>query len=236
MKPRIRLFCVRGLAGVTLLAGHLAGPGHPGRAEDVLPETTRSDDAVHVNRLVEQLGADGYAMREAAERELAAIGHPALPALKAAAYGSDDPEIRARAEVVIREIRLEVPKKAMAMLQGTWLRQTSESNGKAAPKDDPPSRYIFNGTSVTVQKGDAVVQQATWTIAGFSDGSMLVDYRVSAGVNQGSLVRGIFTLNNDELRWCYSFTPEDPPVKFDTRPVDKSSLVTMKRETQKDGK
>jgi uncharacterized protein (TIGR03067 family) len=212
------------------LAAHITGLGGLGRAEEGLPETTRTNDAARITQLVEQLGAAGYAKREAAERELAAIGIPALAALKSAAGGSDDPEVRVRAEDLIREIRVEIPKKALAMLEGTWVRQTAESNGKAAPKDNPPNRYTFKGNQVTVKAGDEVSQQATWTVMGVSDGKILVDYAISAGVNQGGKVRGIYTLSNDELRWCYSFVPHERPDKFETKPGNHASFVTMKRE------
>ena len=153
-----------------------------------------------------------------------------MAALKAAADGSDDPEIRIRSEGLIRKIRMEVPKKALAMLEGTWVRQTAEANGKAAPMDNPPNRYTFNGNQVTVRAGDQVSQQAIWTVVGVSDGAILVDYAISAGVNQGGKVRGIYSLGNDELRWCYSFEPHERPEKFETKPGDNTSLVTMKRE------
>ncbi|MFO1521141.1 MAG: TIGR03067 domain-containing protein [Kiritimatiellia bacterium] len=202
----------------------------PGRAGELPDEPGTTVDAAQVARLIRQLGDDAFVNREAAGRELSAIGDPALAALKAAATGSDDPEIRIRAEGLVRAIQVELPKKALAMIEGTWIRQTAEANGKAAPKDNPPNRYTFKGNSVSVRSGDQVVQQATWTIAGVSDGAILVDYAITAGVNQGVRVRGIYTLDNDELRWCYRFEPQDRPAAFETKPGDNTSLVTMKRE------
>jgi len=208
----------------------IAGLSVTGRAEALPAGPGRAVEADRVARLIRQLGDDVFVNREAAGRELSAIGDPALAALKAAAAGCDDPEIRIRAEGLVRAIQVEFPKKALAMIEGTWIRQTAEANGKAAAKDDPPNRYTFKGNSVSVRAGDQVVQQATWTIAGVSDGAILVDYAITAGVNQGVRVRGIYTLDNDELRWCYSFVPQDRPVAFETKPGDNNSLVTMKRE------
>lgn len=56
-----------------------------------------------VEKLVRQLGADKMAQREAAHHALDAIGTSALEALKKAA-ASDDPEIRRRAEELIKGI------------------------------------------------------------------------------------------------------------------------------------
>ncbi len=60
------------------------------------PETETATE--RIARLIRQLGDNAYAKREAASKELCAIGAPALPALWKAADSSVDPEIRRRAE------------------------------------------------------------------------------------------------------------------------------------------
>jgi len=54
--------------------------------------------------LIKQLGDDRFTRREAASRELTAIGEPAFPALRRAAASSEDPETRRRAEQIIRNV------------------------------------------------------------------------------------------------------------------------------------
>src|SRR5262245_65280283 len=54
--------------------------------------------AQRIARLIEQLGDDAFAKREAATKELEAVGVPALAALRNAAASSGDLEIRRRAE------------------------------------------------------------------------------------------------------------------------------------------
>src|SRR5262245_27012428 len=54
--------------------------------------------------LVAQLGAEDIEQREAAQAKLVELGLPALAHLELAA-GSKDPEVRARAEAAILEIR-----------------------------------------------------------------------------------------------------------------------------------
>src|SRR5437764_14251731 len=71
----------------------LAGPGEP----------ARDADAERLAGLVKQLGADTFAERDAATRELVAAGEKALPALRGAAAGRDA-EARRRARAVIRAI------------------------------------------------------------------------------------------------------------------------------------
>lgn len=65
----------------------------------------QSDEAPaeRIGRLIEQLGADAFSERRAAERALIEIGEPAREALEAAS-ASDNPEVSARAESALAAI------------------------------------------------------------------------------------------------------------------------------------
>jgi WD40 repeat protein len=63
----------------------------------------KENETERIARLIKELGDDAFAKREAASRELDAIGEPALPALQQA-LASDDPEVRRRAEVIVAAI------------------------------------------------------------------------------------------------------------------------------------
>lgn len=63
-----------------------------------------SDDR-DIERLVRQLGSDDFGKREAASNALNKVGKPALNALRKAAKGSDDAEVRSRAARLILAIR-----------------------------------------------------------------------------------------------------------------------------------
>jgi hypothetical protein len=65
----------------------------------VTEETTKK-----VETLIKQLGGDEFAQREAASKELVAVGVPALPALEAAAR-SPDKEVSTRAKSALERIR-----------------------------------------------------------------------------------------------------------------------------------
>lgn len=67
-------------------------------------DSGKETETERIARLVTQLGDDSFEMREAASRELDAIGELALAALRKAAASSDDLEIRQRAERVIESI------------------------------------------------------------------------------------------------------------------------------------
>ncbi len=68
------------------------------------PSATEAPPAV--SRLIEQLGSAEFAEREAATRGLEAVGPAALPALRQAA-AADDPEVRRRADELVRSLEAE---------------------------------------------------------------------------------------------------------------------------------
>jgi RNA polymerase sigma factor (sigma-70 family) len=89
--------CLCGLSGVA------AGLGREDRPALVQEQDKQTPGPERVAALVRQLGDEAFAMREAASRELQAIGVPALAALKKAG-ASDDPEVRRRATLLHQKI------------------------------------------------------------------------------------------------------------------------------------
>jgi RNA polymerase sigma factor (sigma-70 family) len=65
--------------------------------------TTNDPDAERIAKLIDQLGSDRFAEREAASRELDRLGAAALGALRKAIQSSD-PETRRRAEALVKKI------------------------------------------------------------------------------------------------------------------------------------
>ena len=86
-----KLLCV--LAGMSFL---VEGGSPRDDAEKAKPE--------RVAALIEELGDDAFAKREAASKALETVGRPALRALLVAVTTTDNPETRRRAERLIRAI------------------------------------------------------------------------------------------------------------------------------------
>ncbi len=87
----VRQNAVLWLAGATLaLGGVLQVPG--------------AEDQGRIDRLVQQLGSARFEAREEASKALERIGEPALPALRQAASGSADAEVRRRARLLVRAL------------------------------------------------------------------------------------------------------------------------------------
>ena len=81
--------------------------------------------APDVERLVTQLGADDFHAREEASQKLAALGDAAKAALEKAARESESPEVRWRAEQLLRR------------LKGAGERPLGTEDGKPAPGERP---------------------------------------------------------------------------------------------------
>lgn len=65
------------------------------------PEPAKADP---VPRLIEQLGSKSFEEREAAVKRLEALGDAALPALREAVKSATDPEVRRRAQHLVRRL------------------------------------------------------------------------------------------------------------------------------------
>jgi tetratricopeptide (TPR) repeat protein len=72
------------------------------------PARAKPPDAELVNKLIQQLGSSRYPEREAARKQLEAIGEPALDALRKAAKSSPDIETRRRVEQLVDRLELKI--------------------------------------------------------------------------------------------------------------------------------
>src|SRR5262245_6884322 len=122
----------------------------------------KGPDSERVAQLIRQLGDDDFRKREAASKGLAAIGEPALAALKKAAASDADPEIRRRAEGIIQTITGRLAAAEQKRLEGTWVGVAHEENGKEAPSR---TRVVLaEGRSVATDPAGAEVFRCTWRV------------------------------------------------------------------------
>jgi hypothetical protein len=169
----------RGFAAVVALVAAAGGSATDPPAAD------------QVAGLVRQLGHDKYATREAAGRELEAIGEPALGALRQAA-ASPDPEVRARSERVIGAIAARAGARELAKWAGSW--KTPDGVWMKIDghrwSSGTPSWGPVGGSMWVVEVGPAFVAA-----------DMLVEF----GPTQGQTCRAIYGLDGDRLRYCGTY-------------------------------
>jgi uncharacterized protein (TIGR03067 family) len=156
--------------------------------------------ADRVANLIRQLGDDEFEKREAASKELEAIGAPALDALRKAA-SHDDSEIRRRAEQILQavtgRIRAAAAKKELARWQGDWSGAAGE---KLAIQGNQwvSSTPTFGPVSGTFKDID-VREKMT-----------LVDLVVEAGPTKGRTAKVIFRIDGDTLHYCGTYDAASP--------------------------
>lgn len=132
LSARLLLVALIGLAGAPVLPQLISDVAS---ADEPKPAARPADvEAPTTEDLIRRLGDSSYTTREQASRELAGRGSAVLPALRAA-LGSDDPEVRRRAERLIEQIA-----------QGDSERASRERSPSEQPRRWPPrSRESLGG-------------------------------------------------------------------------------------------
>ena len=137
------------LTGLALVPAHVTG------------ETKDKIDTAQVDKLVEQLGSDTFAEREAATAALAKIGMPALGSLRKAITSKDN-EVRKRAKDLLTKLEKEVasaevltPTKVHLVYKDTPLKEALEDlkkqTGAVIVLHDPDKKLAK--TKVTLDTG-----------------------------------------------------------------------------------
>ena len=161
--------------------------------------------AARVARLIRQLGHDEFAKREAASKELDAIGEPALDALRKAAASSDDAEIRRRAERIVDavtgRIRAAAAKADIEKLRGTWY-IVSFSNQGVTTGEDKTCTITYDGTKYTQRRGDQLLAEGVIEIVDVTARPKRIDYTVTGGLYKGLYVQSIYTVDGDDHQIC----------------------------------
>jgi hypothetical protein len=132
------------------------------------PAPAAETASARVVRLIERLGSTAFAEREQAGRELEGIGPAALPELRRAVSG-DDPEVRRRAESLVR--RLEAQELARKLLTPTHVRLVYKDTPLREALEDLERRtgtqYVLNDPDgrlaerrVSLDTGDTTVWEA----------------------------------------------------------------------------
>jgi hypothetical protein len=180
-----------------------------------------------VVRLIKQLGDDEFDKREAASKELKAVGVPALEALQKAEESSDDIEIRQRAKQLIRAITAE--------WQGTWECVADHYDGKLTVRNPPyTSRWSFEGFDVIGQtSGDfvTVTQRGTLKIVESGEKYFKVNIEYTEGEGKGETLVGIADFREGQLRFSFrrASSGAGRPDEFVTKTGDKVMVYVFQK-------
>jgi uncharacterized protein (TIGR03067 family) len=166
--------------------------------------------------LVRQLGDKEFIKREAASKELDAIGEPARDALKKAAAGGDA-EVRQRAEKVLAGLdaraRAAASKTDLEKLQGTWY-TVSVSSGETTTGEDKTDTITYEGTKYVQRRAGYVFSEGTIEIVDGTARPKRIDYFPTGGTAKGGHVCSIYTVSGEEHAICSGTGPAGRPGEF----------------------
>ena len=124
----------------------------------------------------------------------------------------------------------EAAKKDMAQLQGEWSMVSGSADGQ--PMSDELCKLmkrVCKGDEATTTMAGQVYFKAKITIDP-SEKPKTMGYQMIEGFTKGKTQLGIYELDGDTFRSCFS-APGDPrPTDFTTKPGDKRTLTVWKRQ------
>lgn len=124
----------------------------------------------------------------------------------------------------------EAAKKDMAGLQGEWSMVSGSADGQPMPEEmRKQMKRICKGDEATTTMGERVFLKAKFTIDP-EQKPKTIDYKMTDGFTKGKTQLGIYELDGETFRACFS-APDDPrPTDFTTKPGDRRTLSVWKRE------
>ena len=124
----------------------------------------------------------------------------------------------------------EAGKKDLAQLQGDWLMAAGDSGGQALPDDRVKnSKRVCKGDETTVVVGGQLLMKAKITLDP-SQKPKNIDYLVTGGANAGKTQLGIYELDGDTVKFCFSAPGKDRPTDFTTKAGDGRTSSVWKRD------
>ena len=121
-------------------------------------------------------------------------------------------------------------KKDTAQLQGEWSMVSGEIDAQPLPAEYlKGSRRVNKDDETTVTIAGRVFMKARFTIDPTKK-PKTIDYTVSEGQTKGKTQLGIYEIDGDTVKFCYSAPGKDRPTDFTTKEGSGRVLSVWKRE------
>jgi uncharacterized protein (TIGR03067 family) len=117
-----------------------------------------------------------------------------------------------------------------AQLQGEWTMVYGERDGQAFSSEFMKgSKRVTKDDETTVRVQGQLFMKAKFTLDP-SKTPKIIDYTVTGGTYTGSTQLGIYELEGDKVKFCFSTPGQQRPTDFSTRSNDRRTSTTWKRE------
>ena len=121
-------------------------------------------------------------------------------------------------------------KKDLAALQGEWSMVSGLADGQPMPDEMlKQMKRVCKGDEVTVTMGEQYFMKAKFTIDP-SKKPRTIDYQMTEGFNKGKKQLGIYELDGDRFKSCFSAPGAERPKDFASEPGSQRTLSVWKRE------
>jgi uncharacterized protein (TIGR03067 family) len=183
--------------------------------------------------LVQQLGDEAFARREAAQSALLQLGEAAVSRLQQAIAENADPEIRWRSRQIVQDvlgrIREAATQKALEELQGSWTLVYSEAGGRQTGGENKSYIFAFQGDKWSIHAGGRLSQGGTVTRIEAKEKLNAIDLAITEGANIGVTAISVYAVEGDTLKYINSGEPR--ATEFATRPGDGRGYSIFRRAT-----
>jgi len=121
-------------------------------------------------------------------------------------------------------------KNDLVRLRGEWLMVSGSADGQPMPEEiRKQMKRVCKGDEATTTMGERIILKAKITLDPLQK-PKTINYQMTDGVTKGKTQLGIYELDGDTFKSCFS-APGDPrPTDFTTKPGDRRTLTQWKRE------
>ena len=120
-------------------------------------------------------------------------------------------------------------KKETAQLEGEWTMVSGEIDGQSMPEEmRKTARRVVKDGETTVTIGDRLFMKARFSIDPAKK-PKTIDYTMTGGPTEGKTQLGIYELDGDTVKFCFSAPGKDRPTEFTTKEGSGRTLSVWKR-------
>jgi len=123
-------------------------------------------------------------------------------------------------------------KKEMALLEGEWSMVSGEINGEAMPEElrSEMKRVAKNGETTVTMSGRVFLK--TKFMIDPTKKPKAIDYSFTEGPTKGKTQFGIYEIDGDTVKFCFSAPGKDRPTEFTAKEGSERTLSVWKRKAK----